>query len=1016
MEPMSDEKQRPVITKDLLRELGDWRAEKLGRELAAAGAVLEWHFEPPFLHGTVRSAGVPVKTRLKLGPRGFDCENLCSCRQARVEGTICGHAMALVFATMQTRPVAPRTQPATSTPALPALKHVPLEDATDSNPILELMILLPLDLPKAWRSGEIRVILEGRLNGQGNFVPFDTISKEPTYAVSDADERVLAAGKPIGVWMLKAAEFDVFFSALAGHPRVWLGKRSQIEVTADKPRITVALQPNGEAVVTCHSERSEESLNGWAFDGRVLSRSLPASYPPGEHRLTRAEFARFHQLELPALNAELTGPFAKVEFTEKPAPVRVTLDGALAGLNLTFESSGQTDWTPDPENPFRYWRSRAVSDAAVLAAGFEKREKDYRLASEQRVGHFLANTLPAWERKWQVTYGPQFAQFLRKCDRIQPELTVAGGGNNWLALDLAYKNEAGALTLSPPEVQRLLQTGAAHQRLANGRFALLPTSAVQQLQDVIFDCDATQSGATLKLDRKFAPYLAEALRDGPVQSKWEVPSILQPVTPLITPDFLRSYQRDGVQWLHSLTENRLAGILADEMGLGKTVQTLVWLRALGSHRRKEVDGRAGLQRDGTASLPRQLHDVAGGPSLIVCPTSLLANWQAEIERFTPEMKALVLHGSDRQPRFAEIPAHDVVITSYALLRRDLAEHQKIDWQAVVLDEAQHIKNRFSQNAQAVKSLRATRRLVLTGTPMENSLGDLWSIFDFLMPGYLGPAAEFRDRYEVPITKQKDEATLGRLRQRLRPFVLRRTKSEVATELPAKIEQVTWCELTGEQQSVYQTILAQGRREVFESAKESQQRLAVLTTLLRLRQACCHLGLLPTEREWLEPSAKLATCLELIEEASSGGHRVLVFSQFVKLLKLVQAALPVPHCYLDGSTVDRAAEIRRFQESAVPVFLISLKAGGTGLNLTGADTVIHLDPWWNPAVEEQATARAHRIGQRQVVTSYKLIARGTVEEKIVRLQESKRELTGRLVTSDETFVQGLNFEDLKELLS
>jgi SNF2 family DNA or RNA helicase len=247
--------------------------------------------------------------------------------------------------------------------------------------------------------------------------------------------------------------------------------------------------------------------------------------------------------------------------------------------------------------------------------------------------------------------------------------------------------------------------------------------------------------------------------------------------------------------------------------------------------------------------------------------------------------------------------------------------------------------------------------------VENSLGDLWSIFDFLMPGYLGPATEFRDRYE----KQSDEATMTRLRQRLRPFVLRRLKSEVAKELPAKIEQITWCELTDEQKSVYQSILAQGRREVFEHAGKggaAKQRLAVLTTLLRLRQACCHLGLLPGDHEWKEPSAKLATFLELIEEAVDGNHRVLVFSQFVKLLKLVEAALPTEYRYLDGSTVDRAGEIRRFQESSI--LSHQLEGGGTGLNLTRRGTVIHLDPWWNPAVEEQATARAHRIGQRQVV--------------------------------------------------
>ena len=989
---MAAEPNRPQISKELLRELGDWRAEKEGRALAAAGAVVKWNWEPPFLSGTVRtSGGAIINARLKLGERAIEVENLCVCRPARVDGTICAHVMALVFATMV--PAKAKPMPAPPEPE-PTLKRVPAEEASDNNPPFELMILLPLNLPEAWRKGELRIIFEASVAG-GAFQPFDAISKEPTYAVREADERVLAAGRQTGVWLLAAKDFDAFFTTLTNHPRVWLGKKTQIQVhgTESRPQLTLELEPTGELrllLSATGTPTAGDALGNWSFDGKTLTRTipLPAGYQAGERRLSRTEFVRFYQRELPTLEQQLTvqfGPgFDRLEFIEKPAPVRVILDGGLTGLNLELKAPAQTDWTPNPDQPFRYWRYQPVNRAEITAVGFEPQGTGYRLTSENRVGHFLANILPVWERQWTVEYGAQFAHFLRKCDRIQPEIAITGSGENWLALDMAYKNDVGALTLSPTDVQRMLQKGAAHQRQPDGRIALVPSEAITQFQDVIFDCQATQSQEGLQVDRKFAPYLTEALRATPLRAKWQVPAAIQPVQPLVLPDLLRPYQRDGANWLHQLAGNGLAGILADEMGLGKTLQALVWL----------------------ASLKTK-------PSLVVCPTSLLANWQAEVERFTPELKTLVLHGVDR--KLDELTKYDLVITSYALLRRDVAQHQKIEWQAVVLDEAQHIKNRFSQNAQAVKALRAKCRLVLTGTPMENSLGDLWSIFDFLMPGYLGPAPEFRDRYEIPITKQQDQSALQRLRQRLRPFVLRRMKSEVARDLPAKIEQITWCDLTGEQQTTYQSILTQGRREVFENAKESQRRLAMLTTLLRLRQACCHLGLLPGEHKWKEPSAKLATCLELIDEAISGGHRVLVFSQFVKLLKLVEAALPVPYCYLDGSTIDRAGEIRRFQESRVPVFLISLKAGGTGLNLTGADTVIHLDPWWNPAVEEQATARAHRIGQQQVVTSYKLIARGSVEEKIVHLQERKRELISQMVTSDEGFVQGLSLEELQSLI-
>jgi len=1009
---MSAEPNRPAITKELLRELGDWRTEKEGRSLAAAGAVVNWAWEPPFLHGTVcTSGGTTVTARLKLGQHAIDVENLCSCRQARMDGTICAHVLALVFATLPAEHC--RREPArgdppaskTSSTTPPELNRVALAAASDQNQLLELMVLLPLDLPRAWRSGELRIILESCVAGE-LFKPIAVIPPQPaaTYAVNEADEQLLAVverinnGRIPGVWLLPATEFDAFFGALTNHPHVWLGKKTQIQVhgAAARPQLTLDLEPTGELRLSLVAP--DAPAGSWRFDGQTLTRTipLPAGYQVGNHRLSRTEFVRFYQRELPALEQNVTvqfGPgFDRLEFSEKPAPVRVILDGGLAGLDLELQAPAQPDWTPDPDQPFRYWRYQPVNHAEVTAAGFEPQGTGYRLTAENRVGHFLANILPVWDRQWTVEYGPQFAHFLRKCDRIQPEVAITGSGENWLALDLAYKNDAGALTLSPAEVQRMLQKGAAHQRQPNGRIALVPSEAIAQFQAVIFDCQATQSQAGLQVDRKFAPYLAEALRETPLRAKWQVPAAITPVQPLVLPDLLRPYQRDGVNWLHQLAGNGLAGILADEMGLGKTLQTLVWLAALKAK-----------------------------PSLVVCPTSLLANWQAEVARFTPELKTLVMQGANRQPLFDTIPAHDLVITSYALLRRDVALHQKIEWQAIVLDEAQHIKNRFSQNAQAVKALRAKWRLVLTGTPLENSLGDLWSIFDFLMPGYLGPAPEFRDRYEIPITKQQDQGALQRLRQRLRPFVLRRMKHEVARELPAKIEQITWCDLTAEQQGVYQTILTHGRREVFEQAGkggEARRRMAVLTTLLRLRQACCHLKLLPNEHDWREPSAKLATCLELINEAISGNHRVLVFSQFVKFLKLVAAALqaePTEFCYLDGSTVDRAGEIRRFQESRIPVFLISLKAGGTGLNLTGADTVIHLDPWWNPAVEEQATARAHRIGQQQVVTSYKLIARGSVEEKIVRLQDRKRELISQLVTSDAGFVQALSLEELQDLI-
>jgi len=393
-------------------------------------------------------------------------------------------------------------------------------------------------------------------------------------------------------------------------------------------------------------------------------------------------------------------------------------------------------------------------------------------------------------------------------------------------------------------------------------------------------------------------------------------------------------------------------------------------------------------------------------------------------RFVPDLKTLVLHGPQRKKKFPDMDDVDIVITSYALLRRDLDIYQAREFDIVLLDEAQFIKNRSSKNARSVKSLKSDSRMVLTGTPLENSPFDLWSIMDFLMPGYLGSAKEFKTRYEIPIFKNGDPAAQKRLRQRVRPFILRRTKKQVVTELPNKIDQIAYCDLSKEQKAVYQEILGRARRMVFDAAGKNGaevRRMTVLTTLMRLRQACCHLNLLPIEnkRTWREPSAKVDYFFDLLEQATDGNHRVLVFSQFVRLLKVIGEELrerDIPFCYMDGSTIDRKGEVKRFQnDRSIPVFLISLKAGGTGLNLTSADTVVHLDPWWNPAVQEQATARAHRIGQTRVVHSYKLIARGTVEEKIIELQKKKMEMVANTLISEDAFIQNLSWEELQDLL-
>ncbi len=485
---------------------------------------------------------------------------------------------------------------------------------------------------------------------------------------------------------------------------------------------------------------------------------------------------------------------------------------------------------------------------------------------------------------------------------------------------------------------------------------------------------------------------------------------------------LRPYQRLGAAWLWHLHCQRLGGILADEMGLGKTLQALALLRAqlkVESPQLKESRPPAdpALNSQPSAFNPPRA-------SLVVCPASLVENWRREAARFAPALRVFVHHGSRRLPDPSAVASLDLVITSYGTLTRDRALFAEVEWNVIVADEAQHLKNRRSQNAAALRSLRGTSRFLLTGTPLENSLDDLRSLLEFLLPGYLTP---------VPPGTRGDERGWfdERLRAQAAPYILRRTKAAVAPELPPKLEQTVWCELTPAQAALYRDTQQAGEKELLDlaasGASESKLQFAALTQLLRLRQVCCDPRLVTRDPapagppEAFADSGKLEAFRELLAEAIDDGHRVLVFSQFTSLLALLMAELDqqgVPYCYLDGSMAPRArqAEVDRFQGSPdLPVFLISLKAGGTGLNLTGADTVVHFDPWWNPAVEAQATDRAHRIGQQRVVTSYKLIAAGTVEEKVLALQDRKRALLADVFEASDALAAGLSLADLRELL-
>ena len=463
---------------------------------------------------------------------------------------------------------------------------------------------------------------------------------------------------------------------------------------------------------------------------------------------------------------------------------------------------------------------------------------------------------------------------------------------------------------------------------------------------------------------------------------------------------LRPYQAQGVAWLQFLRGAGLGGVLADDMGLGKTVQTLAHLAI------EQAAGR--LDR----------------PALIVCPTSLVPNWTLEAERFAPGLKLLALHGPTRKDRFAEIGAHALVLTTYPLLTRDHEVLTAQEWHAVVLDEAQTIKNPNAETTRQALRLQARQRLCLSGTPLQNHLGELWSLFDFLAPGFLGSAKGFRSRYRTPIEKHGDAERQAMLHRRVRPFLLRRTKEEVAQELPPKTEIAEPVELGAGQRAVYEGIRLAMHAKVKAAIAErglARSGIIILEALLKLRQACCDPRLLKLRvaQRTAAGSAKLERLMDLLGVLLAEGRRVLVFSQFTSMLALIEQHLResgIGHALLTGDTVDRRTPVRRFQAGDVPVFLVSLKAGGVGLNLTAADTVIHYDPWWNPAVEDQATDRAHRIGQDRRVFVHRLITLGTIEEKMEALKERKRALVASVLEAEHGGALKLTEADVEELFA
>jgi len=1060
---------RVPITRKMLLDWGGERVLHDAESLVRRGLVEEAVYEPPYVRGTVLWSNRPLRTALKLLEDGT-VESQCPCWANTERGIICSHVIALALS-LVLRAADPERDEKHREELRRARRLATVdegqyitrghEDTPDAVPAA-----LVLTVADGWQDasadGAVPVTAEARFDGRS--VLLDEVPRGLPLRFSRQDEALLfvledisegpargrltvSSGDFVNLIRLKSGEY----LHLAGGGRITVNKtpvRSFLKVELDENSGALLLSlhtelpffPQGASPHYLVARRS-----GWACGaGNLwpLENLLPEPY----HAIYREPIVverpmvlAFLRDELPALSAH-----ARIEsdvspdlFTIEPArpSFRLEVQGSPASLSAVLYAeydghimvAGRPDprdhfGVPDPADILRYTVRNPEMEKRALerlaAAGFSGPAGNDlpSIVGNRNVLNFLGGSLPALRRLgWKVTLAGRVEPYLEELAFASPLVRVADSGGGWFDVALDF-DDSGRGSLSQAEVRRALCKGEAFIR-KDSRLFLIDADAVRAMDDVFADCAGGGGDVPghFRVSNLYAPFVRASLQalDGVDMEEtpaWRQQALRQnrdvEPSPVVLPPaidaILRPYQKAGVNWLRFLEELGFSGLLADEMGLGKTVQTLVWLQ-----------------------LQRHAPEARGRPALIVCPTSIVENWAEECARFVPDLKVLTVTGQDREEKWSAVEKHDLAVTSYALLRRDIERAIGIEFSVAVLDEAQHIKNRSTQNALAAKRLRARHRLVLTGTPVENSVSDLWSIMDFLMPGYLGGHEGFRANYELPIARDGDGGELSqtRLRRKLHPFLLRRLKTDVARDLPPKIEKVASCTLTDDQQTVYRELLEASRRRLQDMVAAqgfNRSRMEILTTLMRLRQACCHLELLKLpDLKPRFPSAKTDLFFELLDEAMDSGHRVLVFSQFVSMLTILRREMEqrgLSYCYLDGSTKDRLQIVHRFNtDRAIPAFLISLKAGGTGLNLTGADMVVHFDPWWNPAVENQATDRAYRIGQKRTVYSVKLIARGTVEEKVLALQERKQALIDATVESDEQMMRKLSWEDIRDIL-
>lgn len=971
----------PDLERKDYTELASSLILKAARALFKENAVKELEWEKPKLTGLVEEAGEVYAPELNLRSLVFT-ENRCSCETGR-RGLVCRHALALCLEierqrekaiqqaieeteTKPTKPQSPNPQPET-----PNTKHVTRNTQhspsslkrDDRGKPLGLWLLLPPNLEQAVKRNSIPLKLE--FQAEEKRVAPEKLFKGQAYAFSDALAGVLAqleimgGGQIYSLFQMQPPLLAVMLEALAGEAAVaWV----------NQPQKPIPWEGTSLAGVTDHLAPPKTST------ATESPKQTPAAPPQKPRRKKRVQFEESSSSKA-RIEVDGSEHFLCFYFSQPSHKASFDWMEILKQEGFRKEPSNGKFWLRDRHRTLnflaQYWEDLQKEPTVRFSKNFQQRSRHLKPAS------FSLETEPqekgAFEVSMDLQAGNTTSADLQRA-LVSNQRFIQDGDSVWL--------------LSPEKIE---EAATLQQKLTGQPERVLTTQFKTRLQapllpvatEFIEEFDPDFQPRETWQERSSALRQTENLEPIPVYGNLDTT--------------LRPYQKLGASWLWHLYLNNLGGILADEMGLGKTLQAIALIEAVhhSSNNKQETKNQE--------------------TALVVCPASLVENWRREVFRFAPKLSVYVHHGSNRLEEAEAIHTHDLVITSYGTLTRDQEILLSRTWSLILADEAQHVKNRRTQASKALRSLSSSGRFILTGTPIENAVDDLRSLFSFLMPGYLTA---------IPVDSKREDKQWydERHLQQTAPYILRRTKALVAPELPEKIEQVVYCEMPKAQKELYQKVREDTQKQIFEmemsGASEGKIKFAALTQLLRLRQVCADPRVLEPEFN-PKHSAKLIAFREILDEALDGNHRILVFSQFTQVLKLLKEttdAANLSSCYLDGSTRNRQDLVDQFNaDDSIPLFYISLRAGGVGLNLTGADTVIHFDPWWNPAVEDQATDRAHRIGQTRVVTSLKFIAAKSVEEKVLEIQQTKAALLKDLFEVSDASSTRVNLQDIKDLL-